>query len=141
MKNEFNFKIVILEDDDFYNRFLTGYLTKNLQDLGLIKGFTITISSFTSFKDCILNLTKDVDILFSDYYLNDGFNALLIIDKLKQEGINCKVIILSRLKSLQTSISPILEGAADFIQKNNQALQRCLNVSEVIIEEKMKAFN
>lgn len=141
MKVAFNFKIIILEDDDFYNRFLTSYLTKNLEELGIIKGFTVSISSFTSFNDCSLNLTNDVDILFSDYYLNDGFNAPSIMNKLKKDGINCKVIILSRLNCLQTSLAPLLEGAADFVQKNNKAMQRCLHISEAIISEKMKLIN
>lgn len=136
-----NIKIVILEDDDFYNKFLTGYLTKNLEELGLIKGFTVSISSFTSYNDCSLNMQQDTDILFSDYYLNDGFNASLLMEEIKQKGFRCKVIILSRLESLQTAITPIMEGAADFIQKNKEALKKCFLISEAIISEKLNTTN
>ncbi|HRG59276.1 MAG TPA: hypothetical protein PK323_09985 [Bacteroidia bacterium] len=136
-----NFKIVILEDDDFYNRVLTHFLKKNLEDLGMIKGFTVNISSYTSYRDCCLNLQKDIDIVFSDYYLNDGFSASLLVEELHKKGINCKIIIMSRLQNIQTSIAPFLNGTAEFIQKNKMSLKRCLDISEAILIERLSEFN
>lgn len=141
MKTKTNFKIVVLEDDDFYNRILSRYLSRNLQDLGIIKGFTIKICSYTSHTDCLRNLEPDVDLLFTDYYLNDGYSAPIIMDKLKQRGIDCKVVVMSRLQTIQTAISPIFDGAADFVKKNKDALKTCLYLSESILLEKLKRVN
>lgn len=135
------FKIVILEDDDFYNRILTHYLRKNLEDLGLLKGFTVRIFSYTSYRDCCLNIQEDTDILFSDYYLNDGFSASLLIEEMHKKGIACKIIIMSRLQNIQTSIAPVLNGAVEFIQKNKMALKRCLDISEAILIERSAKMN
>lgn len=141
MKQMPNFKIVILEDDDFYNRLLTRFLKLNLEKLACAKGIVITIHSFTSFLDCKRNLSDDVDLVITDYYLSDGYSAPLIIEKLNHRRINCKVVVMSRLQTIETSIIPILDGAIDFVKKNKKALQKCLFLSESVLSEKFKYQN
>lgn len=136
-----NFKIAILEDDDFYNQLLSNYLKSNLETLGILKGFTVSISSYTSFRDCSMNLQKDTTILFSDFYLNDGYKAPVIIKKIQEKGINCKVVVMSRTYHLEKTIAPILAGTVEFIHKNSRSLKRSLEVSEAILMEHIGITN
>lgn len=136
-----NFKIVVLEDDDFFNKLLSHYLKTHLDNSGLINGFTVSINSYTSFNDCSVNLQPNVDILLTDYYLSDGYNAKKMIDKVKNRGIDCKIIVMSREQNLKTAIVPLLEGASEFIKKNNDVLQNCLYVSEAIVLDKLRKVN
>lgn len=133
-----NFKLVVLEDDEFFNKLLTHYLKKHLDDSGLVNGYTVSISSYTSFNDCNINLNSNLDVLVTDYYLSGGHNATKMIDNVKNKGIDCKIIVMSREQSLKTAIVPLLDGASEFIKKNNDALKNCLYVSESIFLEKMK---
>ena len=133
-----NFKIVILEDDDFYNKLLSRFLKLNLEKLAYPRGISIEIHSFTSFLDCKRNLNEDVDLLITDYYLNDGYSAPLIFEKLNQRRLNCKVIVMSRLQTIETSIIPLLDGAIDFVKKNKDSLKKCLFLSEAVMTDKFK---
>lgn len=141
MKPVPNFKIVILEDDDFYNRILSRYLKINLEKIGFLKGFTVNVLSYTSFIDCKRNLSPDIDLVLTDYYLSDGYTAPYLMEKLRQRGIQCKVIVISRLHSVQTAIVPLLDGASEFVQKNKHALKNCLYITESILTERLKRLN
>lgn len=135
------FKIVVLEVNDFYNKLLSNYLDNNLKKLAVINGFKVQINSFTSYKDCSRNFDNNTTILFSDYYLGDGHSAPHVIEFVNSRLSSCKVVVVSQIQNLQTSVCTLMQGAYEFIKKDKKALFECRDLAETIILEKMSLIN
>lgn len=138
MKNYPHFKIVVLEDNDFYNKLMSKYIKNHINLLALLKGFTFDVISFTSYTEYSRNFSNDINIILADYYLNDGFCALHVLDLVKKRGLNCKVIVLSHIQNINTAICTILEGAYEFIPKNKKTLEKSGIIIEDIISQDLK---
>ena len=141
MKNYPHFKIVILEDNDFYNKLMSKYIKAYVARCALLKRFTFELTSFTTYSDCARNFQNDVSIILTDYFLNDGYSALSILELVKKRGVDCKVIVLSQIQDITTSICTLLEGAYEFIPKNRSALQKSGNMIEAIINQSLHKKN
>jgi len=136
-----NFKIVILDDNEFYSKILSRFLKESLNKMSIVKGFTVDIFSFTSYTDCIKKLDNSIDILFTDYYLSDGYNASNIIDFINEKLFKCKVVVVSQIKNIQTSVVTALAGAYEFIKKDENTLYECNGIAETIISERLGLTN
>jgi len=135
MKSPRTFKIIVLEDSDFYNNLLTRQLQNYISEMAIDKGFDFDIQSYTNVNDCLRNLRPDTDIAIVDYYLNDSKNALDILKVIKEKCDDCKVLIISKSRNIKTSDETITEGASHFIYKDQYALaQSCVIVEEIINE-------
>lgn len=139
MKTQNHFKIVVLEDSEFYNNILSRKLENYIKSIALDKGFNFDIQSYTNLNDCLNNLHTDTDIAFVDFYLGDSKNALYVLKKIKQKCLNCKVVVISQSKNTMTELQTISEGAVDFISKDNEALMRSCFIAEDIINERLNA--
>ncbi len=129
------FKIVVLEDNEFYNTILTKHLKNFINELELGKEMSFDVESYTNANDCIRNLKPDTDIAIVDYYLGDNKNALDILKTIKEKCDHCKVIIISQFKNLKTYYQTLNEGAYHFIFKDRNALSKsCLTVEDIINE-------
>ncbi len=133
-----NFKIVIVEDDEFYNKLLTRYIKRYIGQIALLKGFTFEIKSYSTFGDCVRNLEEDTDIMITDYYLNDGYNAMDMLDSVKRKAYLCKVVVLSQIQSINTAICTLLEGACEFIYKDKRAPEKSSFIIEDIISHHLQ---
>lgn len=136
-----NFKIVILDDNVFYNQILSRFLSTNLKKIGLHKGFTVNVASYTSYVDCLKSLDNSIDLLFTDYFLSNGYNASNIIDFVNDKLLRCKVVVVSQIQTLQTSALTILAGAYEFIKKDKKTLYECNDIAATIIAEKLGIVN
>jgi DNA-binding NtrC family response regulator len=139
MKTQNHFKIVVLEDSEFYNKILSKKLQNYIEPISLDKEYSYDIQSYTNLNDCLNNLNPDTDIAFVDFYLGDSKNALYVIKKIKQKCSNCKIIVISQSKNTMTELQTISEGAIDFISKDNDALMRSCFIAEDIINERLNA--
>ena len=137
MKTQNRFKIVILEDSDFYNNLLTRQLENYTGAIAIDKHCSFDIQSYTNVNDCLRNLNSDTDIAFIDYYLSDSKNALDILKKIKQKCQNCRIIIISQIKNIKTSYQTIQEGASNFICKDRFALTESCFMVEDLVNERM----
>ena len=137
MKTPNHFNVIVLEDSDFYNSILTRQLQTYTDSIAADKSFSYDIHSYTNTGDCIRNLKPETDIAFLDYYLNDG-NALDVMKKIKQRCIDCKIIILSQIKTIRISVQTLNEGASDFISKDRYTLARCCYILEEIINQRLR---
>lgn len=137
MKNYPHFKIVILEDNDFYNKLMSKYIKNHVAQYALLRGFTFDLISFTSYSDCVRNFSNDITIIVTDYYLSEGYCALHILNLVKKRGSNCKVVVLSQIQNITTSIYTLLEGAYEFIPKNKAVFEKSGNVIEDIINSNL----
>jgi DNA-binding NtrC family response regulator len=131
------FKIVVLEDNEFYNTILTKHLKNHINELELGKEVSFDVESYTNANDCVRNLKPDTDIAIVDYYLGENKNALDILKTIKEKCDHCKVIIISQFKNLKTYYQTLNEGAYHFIFKDRNALSKSCNTVEDIIHESL----
>lgn len=136
MKPKRNIRIVIIEDNEFYNQLLTRQLKNYIEPIADDNRFYFEINSYTNPFDCLRNLKSDTDIAFIDYYLGDSVTGIDIMKTIKQKSPDCNVIILSRVKSTRTSLLSLLAGASEFIFKDMQALTRSCYIAEEIIQSR-----
>ena len=85
MKTQNHFKIVVLEDSEFYNNILSKKLQNYIKPISQDKEYSFDIQSYTNLNDCLYNLQSDTDIAFVDFYLGDSKNALYVLKKIKQK--------------------------------------------------------
>lgn len=77
-------------------------------------------------------------MVLSDYYLNDGYNALHVLEQVWKLDASAKVIVFSQLQNMFTSIYPPLEGTCEVIHKDKKALEKRAYVIEKILNEQLK---
>jgi DNA-binding NtrC family response regulator len=131
------FRIVVVEDSEFFNNLLTRQLQNYVDTLALDNNCRFEIQSYTSAADALRNLNEDTDIAFVDYYLGNGFTADDVLDKFKQKCRNCKVVVISQVRNMKTSIMSISKGAIDFIFKDINALPRACFIVEDLVDQKL----
>lgn len=135
MEPNSEFKIVVLEDNDFYNSLLTRQLENYTGEIAHDKGYKFEINSYTNATDCLKNIKQDTDIAFVDFYLGESKNGLDVLKIIKQKSPNCKVVVISRENNMKTSFQTLNEGAYTFIYKDRDALiESCYLVDEIIKE-------
>ncbi len=141
MKKKPQFKIVIVDDDDFYNKLLTKHIDNELSKLSIIHGFGYEIKSFTSCKDCTLNYDNDTSLIFTDYYLGNGYNASYLLEFIKRRSAKCKVVVISQVESVQTALSTLLSGAYDFFRKDANLFLKCRDLAATVITDNLAHKN
>jgi DNA-binding NtrC family response regulator len=139
MKTKHEFKIVVLEDSDFYNNLLTHQLKNYTDAIAQDKGYSFDIESYRNSNDCLRNIKPETDIAFVDYYLGEGINGIDVLKKIKEKCKDCKIIIMSQVTTLKTSIQTVNYGASDFIIKDRFALNRSCYIVEEIINERIQS--
>lgn len=111
-KNEL--RIHLVEDDKFYNKFLTHHLSLNPDNI---------IESFTSGLDLLKSTYKNPDIIILDYSLPD-YNGSALLKKIKEANSEVSVIIVSGQEDISTAVTLLKEGACDYIVKNDETNER-----------------
>ncbi len=137
MKTPNHFNVIVLEDSAFFNDILTRQLQNYTDAIAADKNFSYDIQSYTNVNDCLRNLKAETDIAFLDYYLSDSINAIDVMKKIQKKCDDCKIIVLSQIRNIKTSLQTINEGAADFISKDRFALARCCYILEEVINERL----
>lgn len=135
------FRIVVIEDSEFFNSVLTRQLQNYADALALERNCKFEIRSFTSPADCIRNMNEETDVAFVDFYLGNGITAVEMLEKIKRKCKNCKVIVISQVRSMKTSIMTITKGALDFIFKDVNALARACFIVEELVNERLSFKN
>lgn len=133
------FKIVILEDNEFYNNLLTRQLQNYTNAIAEDKGYTIEIQSYTNAFDCLRNMKEDTDVALVDYYLGESKNGLDVLKLIKQKCPACRVVIMSQVKNMKTSFETLNEGAFTFIYKDRDALMEACHLVEDVLNERLSA--
>ena len=83
----------------------------------------------SGWEDAEHRLGGDVfDIVICDFYL-DGMNAMNVMDRMKELGIDTPVIILTAASSRETDLKAMEQGAYDYLEKANltaESFDRCM---------------
>lgn len=131
-------KVAIVDDNQFYNQLLAVRLKNYIYPIAEDKNFDLEIQSFIDPYECLRKLDPDTDIVFLDYYLGPLVNASILMKKIKKQCDTCNIIIISQVKSLQTSLVTLLDGASEFILKDKYAFIRSCYVAEEMIYNRLK---
>jgi CheY-like chemotaxis protein len=133
MKTAKQIKIVILEDNEFYNAVLTKQLQNFTEGISHFKKIHFDIQSFTYAQDCIRNLKEDVDIVFSDYYLGNGVTASDVLEQIKNSCIECKFVVLSQTSDEIIIQGLLNKGAFAVLHKDKDSLSKsCMVIEEIL---------
>lgn len=133
------FKIVVLEDNEFYNNLLTKQLKNYTEEMALDKDCSFEIESYTNANDCLRNFKSDTDIAIIDYYLGESKNGSDILKAIKEKCSTCKVIVISQFQNIKTYYQTLNEGAYHFIFKDRDALAKSCIVIEDIVNEELRS--
>jgi response regulator of citrate/malate metabolism len=135
MKNELQYKIVVLDDNSFYNRILTKRIKSYAEMLSVAfaKDFQFDIHSYTNAQDCIKDLEPDTDLLFLDYFLDNKINAPDLLQTIKKNCADCKLVIISQAKNIGTVLQLVAPNPVDFIYKDEEALSKsCMILDDMV---------
>ena len=133
-----NFKIMILESNEFSNKLLTKHIKNYIDPIAVSEGFTYELFSYTTFNDCSLNLNEDIDFILCDYYLNDGYSAINLLELINKFPKRVRVVVISKTQDLETSMRTLTKGAVEFISKDRDTLHKSGQILEEMIRERLE---
>lgn len=113
-----NFKVYILEDDEWYNKLLVHSASLNPEFI--VKSFFTAADFYDSMKD-------EPDVVTIDYRLPDG-NGEEVLDRIKNSLPNTEVIIISEQENIETAITLLRKGAYDYLVKEKSIKDRLISV-------------
>jgi two-component system response regulator AtoC len=111
------FKVIVVEDNEWYNKLLVHSLSLN-QDF--------EIESYFSGKEFLEHLNKEIDVVTLDYRLPD-MNGNELLKKIKEYDDDIEVIIISEQENIETAVELLKSGAYDYIVKEKDIRDRLLN--------------
>ena len=133
--NKNKFKIMVLEDNVFYNNILTKRIMSYVEMLSFAfnTNYKFDLQSYTTAYEGIKNLKSDTDIVFIDYFLDHKINASDLFDKIRTKCRNCKIVVISNIKTIAPILQFFTNDAITFIYKDEEALTKmCRIVDEVV---------
>jgi DNA-binding NtrC family response regulator len=131
------FRIVILDDSEFFNNIFYRQLNEFTKVLSNEKNCEIEVYSFTTTADFMRNLKEDTDIAFVDYYLGNGTTGLDIMKRIQAITPQCKVIIVSQVNSIRLAALSYQEGIVDFILKDLHTFAKSCAIIEDYVNSKL----
>lgn len=140
MKTKKSLKIVIVEDDLYYNKALTKYL-ETICNSSVYPEFDFEIKSYTNAHDCIEELDDDTSIMVLDYYLinkeeSDVLTGADIVKEANKHCSNCQIIMISAQESPHNTSELMRLGIYDYVDKNVNSKNRLGAVMQRLINEK-----
>jgi DNA-binding NtrC family response regulator len=112
------FTIFVLEDDEWYNKFLAHTISLNPD---------YDVKNFFSANDLLKNIDKKPDVVTLDYRLPDA-NGEDVLGKIKQQSPDTEVIIISEQDNIETAITLLKNGAYDYLVKEKNIRDRLLAI-------------
>jgi len=114
MKEPNSFKIFIVEDDLWYSSMLSHVLSLNPD---------YQVKKFNSAKDFFSALHEKPNVVSLDYSLPDATGEE-IIEKIKAESPDTKVIVISSQEDVKVAINLLKSGVYDYIVKDEDTKDR-----------------
>jgi len=130
------FRIAVLDDNLFYNKLLFNHIKNYFDEYGLINNCVFSVKSYVSTYDFIENLSEKTDVVLIDFFLQNGENAINVIEQIKQKCPDCKIIVISGVRNIDTYYKTYWLGAVDFVYKDKSAPLRACRLIESIYAEK-----
>jgi len=138
-------KITIVEDDHYFNRILTKYVSTICNERVYIN-LKFEVKSFKSAHSCIENLDDDTDIMILDFFLfdeeeSDVLTGMDVLEKVKIYCPDCKVIVVSSLKDPATIEKIMQEGIYEYVDKNINTTNRIGAILQSVVVKENNNVN
>ncbi len=111
------FKIFVVEDNDWYRSLIEHHLSKNPNN---------EITVFETGEECINNLHLNPHAITLDYSLPDGTGEE-ILRKIKSHNPEIDVIVISGQEDVSTALKLLRVGAYDYLVKDEETNDRLWN--------------
>lgn len=111
-------KIFIVEDDEWYRKFIT--YTLKLDE-------TNEVRAFASGKELLGALDDNPDVITIDYSLPD-IKGHDLVKRIKDYNAEITLVIISGQEEIQTAVELLKLGAQDYVVKNEDTRSRLLNI-------------
>lgn len=134
------FRIIILEDSEFFNDLLTRQLEHYAAILSMEKNCRFEIHSYTSPSDFIRNLKNDTGVAFVDYYLGNGITGADMIKKIREKCWDCKIVIVSQARNVKITSLAATDASIDFIFKDINVLPKCCFILEDSVDSSFSRY-
>ncbi|MFZ5554388.1 MAG: response regulator [Bacteroidota bacterium] len=137
MNDKKKLKIVIVEDDPYYNKVLSRYVS-SVCTTTLINKNEVEIKSYLSAQDCIEQLEDDIDIMILDYFLpdengEDELNGEDVLQEVKKYCPDCKIIMISAQPDPGIAVELMHKGIYEYVDKNINTGNRVGSIIQKII--------
>ncbi|MBU2020309.1 MAG: response regulator [Bacteroidetes bacterium] len=140
-------EVLVLEDHYYSNKILSKYVN-DLLEKHLPKETGYEVQSFKSGTECILNVSKTLDIAILDYYLThddsdasvhlNGHEIMRYILKVSPE---CKIIMVSALRNPSVVSQIKDDGVFAYIDKHVQTHEEIGKALQEVIESNFTKTN
>jgi len=111
------FKIFIVEDDEWYSELLSFHLTLNPDNI---------VEIYKSGKELLQNLYKQPALITLDYSLPD-MNGAELLRKIKKQNPTIPIVIISGQEDIATAVELLKNGAYDYLVKDGDIKERIWN--------------
>ncbi|MFD2908465.1 sigma-54-dependent transcriptional regulator [Flavobacterium ardleyense] len=99
--------ILIIEDDNAFNTMLSHFLKRNEY---------VVHQAFSAKEGMTLLAENEIDIIISDLRLPD-IDGITLLKNLRSEGNNTEFVLMTAYSDVQTAVSAMKIGAADYVSK------------------------
>lgn len=113
-----NFKIYVLEDDEWYNKLLVHSLSLNPD---------FVVKGFFKAEDFLKSLKDKPDVVTIDYRLPDA-KGEQVLEKIKDISPDTEVIVISEQENIETAVNLLRLGAYDYLVKEKNIRDRLLSI-------------
>ncbi|MGF7139670.1 response regulator [Roseimarinus sediminis] len=129
--------IVIVDDDEYFNRLLRYEIEKVRFDLPELEG-KIGIHSYVRGNSFLQDLSKEsfTDsniVLFVDYSLEENLNGLKIMHQVRQFNPDSVVVLMSEFRTRELSLASKEAGVFAFLKKDRNTPAICRILIELLL--------
>lgn len=138
LPDNYTIKIAIVDDSAFYSSILKRQIENTMNHLASDNHVKYEVSVYTSSTDFLNNHPGNQDIVFLDYYLDDGLNALDVLEEINPLRNGIKVAMISNFDNYFTAHKAMAKGAMTFIQKDNELLLHTSDFLDYVVNSYYK---
>ncbi len=120
------FQIFVVEDDAWYSKLLQYHLSLNSD---------YQVTCFSSGKELLSSLHKRPDLITLDFSMPE-YRGDKLLEKIKEFDKDIPVIVISSQEEISIAVKLLKMGAADYISKDNNAIDLLWNAILKIKENK-----
>jgi len=126
-----NFKIFLVDDESYCLHLYKQYFNNLGYD---------DVTSFNNGPDCLNYLTRQPDVIFLDYGMDD-ISGIDVLKKIKRFNPDIFVVFLSGQENIDTAVNALKFGAFDYIVKGTGDMLKLTKVLNKIndVKELMRA--
>ncbi|MFN3916618.1 MAG: response regulator [Flavobacteriales bacterium] len=142
METSKKIKIVIVEDDYYYNKVLTKYISNVCRSA--YPSYQFEIKSHLTAHECIEELEDDTNIMLLDYYFvnpedDEELNGEDVLREVQKHCPNCKVIMMSAMQDSHRAVELMRKGVFEYIDKNVNTHDRIGAILQKALNSQLKS--